>query len=306
MAKHTMTNLPTQSMLRLSGASSLASAIDKHGGMAFFANKMGLKLNKRRPNGYWSDVSVVFKEVDPYITIQPHGEETFPTMPTAKELIHAGRSDLVRAIRLHGGFLGVAQKMQVRCHKNQCLEEIDVVNILRDMQQQGEPLTRLSVSNSNIPGLESAIERLGGFPYFLSLLEKENEPCILELPQADTKFDNALLTESTMQRASWSLHCPQPYIEKVANYMRLWLASHKYLCRLPTRAELSKSGREDIWKAIQRAGGIRRLAEYMDMDYEETRGRKKKEKETNIVQENDNGNTELELFEAYNEFILIE
>ena len=55
MQIYKLDRLPTQRELRAAQASSLASAIDLHGGMAEFSSRLKVPMAARRPNGYWAD-----------------------------------------------------------------------------------------------------------------------------------------------------------------------------------------------------------------------------------------------------------
>jgi hypothetical protein len=301
MEGHGTETLPTQAMLRASGAHSLASAIDAHGGLSVFASILGVKLHKRRPNGFWSNSDALKREIQAYIVEGSRGM----MMPTAQELVQAGRSDLVRAIRMHGGFSKVALLMGIEPHRSgHHWEEVEILNVLQHLKDEGRDISRSTIREmTDMPGLESAIDRLGGFPYFMNLLDDNNESCQL------------YLTESMKRRGIddvWSydgpvceqLQCPKPYIEKVAKKVVSWI--HVVgLSRLPTRKELEVHDRLDLWRCIQRAGGLQKLAEYLDMDYVETRGRKtasgsvQSKANNNDYEKNNNLN-------AYHEFVLID
>ena len=299
MKENNMSTLPTQAMLRKNGKHSLASSIDDHGGLSIFASKMGLKLYKRRPNGFWSNLKVLKHEITQFIKEE---ESNHPdSMPTAQELVKAGRSDLVRAIRMHGGFSEVASSIGVKSHRSlHQWEESGILNFLQGLKQNGIEISRTSIRKANLSGLESAIDRLGGFPYFIQLLEDDREECVLFLKDSINPDGNNLsLEKPTCEH----LKCPIPYIERVARKLSIWMSlrkSNSFNDRLPTRKELEDAGRLDIWRSIQRAGGVQRMSEYLSLPYKETRGRKSREME----QEKTEGL--LEKWNAYEDFILID
>lgn len=302
MVAHGTETLPTQAMLRASGAHSLASAIDAHGGLSVFASRLGLKLHKRRPNGFWSNSDALKREIHAYIVEGSRGM----MMPTAQELVQAGRSDLVRAIRMHGGFSKVALLMGIEPHRSgHHWEEVEILNVLQHLKDEGRDISRSTIRElTDMPGLESAIDRLGGFPYFMNLLHEENESCQL------------YLTESMKHRGIddvWSydgpvceqLQCPKPYIEKVAKKVVSWIHVAG-LSRLPTRKELETHDRLDLWRCIQRAGGLQKLAEYLDMEYIETRGRKTASESLPREVNTNNYDYRKNNSNAYKEFVLID
>jgi hypothetical protein len=81
--------------------------------------------------------------------------------------------------------------------------------------------------------------------------------------------------------------------------------------RIPTRAELVTAGRDDLWSAVQRCGGGRRVAEYMGLEWVETRGRRKKsasdgeESDGSGGSGSDDPRSEIYMLDAYEEFVFI-
>ncbi len=301
--------LPTQGMLRSGGAHSLAASIDFHGGLSVFASRMNLKLHTRRPNGYWQNFNALRDELLAFLSASsiakqesddesPAGPEFI--MPTAQDLMKEGRSDLVRAVRLHGGFTHVALAMGINSHRSSSQwEETGILKALRKLKDQGMQISRHTIREADMAGLESAIDRLGGFPYFLKLLEEDKESCQLFLTSSS---GDDIWSESM---ACDQLHCPTPYIDKVANNVLVWMQTNsdiKY--RLPTRSELELSGRLDLWRCIQRAGGLQKLSEYLNIPFIETRGRKKaKARKEEMAQDTPDL---LQSWKAYEEFVLID
>lgn len=298
MQENSVTILPTQAMLRQAGACSLASSIDYHGGIHFFASKLGLKAYKRRPNGFWSSIESVRGEIMEYVTTQvgDDGMEHL-IMPTAQDLVEAGRSDLVRAVRLHGGFHKVALSIGAVSHRSRHWEETEILKVLSNLNEGGHAVCRKTVREMNIDGLESAIDRLGGFPYFIQLLDEEHEMCVVHLSSSDA------WSSSSEEPACDQLQCPIPYIQKVATKVRVWMASKGLSRRLPTRKELENANRVDIWRGIQRAGGLQKLSEYMHVEFVETRGRKKTKKKEEVIESTQ---VLLDSWNAYEDFVLID
>lgn len=298
MQENSVTMLPTQAMLRQAGACSLASSIDYHGGIHFFASKLGLKSYKRRPNGFWSNIESVRGEIQEYVTTQvgDDGVEQL-IMPTAQDLLEAGRSDIVRAVRLHGGFHKVALSIGAVSHRSRQWEEAEILKMLSNLNERGHEVCRKTVREMNMDGLESAIDRLGGFPYFIQLLDEEHEMCVVHLSSSD-----AWSSSSSEEPVCDQLQCPVPYIQKVATKVRVWMASKGLSRRLPTRKELENANRVDIWRGIQRAGGLQKLSEYMHVEFVETRGRKKTKKKKVI----ESTQVLLDSWNAYEDFVLID
>ena len=317
------TVLPTQGMLRSGGAHSLASSIDFHGGLSVFATRMDLKLHTRRPNGYWQNFNALRDELLAYLSHQENqkdenadenADESSPSpspsaaspefiMPTAQDLVKEGRSDLVRAVRLHGGFTQVALAMGINSHRSASQwEEVGILKVLRKLKNKGKEVSRQTIREADMAGLESAIDRLGGFPYFIKLLDDDKESCQLFL--TTSSVDDFWTSEAM---GCDQLQCPTPYIDKVANNVVVWMETHSDITyRLPTRRELELNGRLDLWRSIQRAGGLQKLSDYLDIPYVETRGRKKTQPSEKEQKTADETPDLLQTWKAYEEFTLID
>lgn len=120
--------MPTAKELEFSGRSDLAGAIRRHG-WARIATAAGLRLSsvarprslnltfcttlqlrsgRMRPYCYWRDFENVRNEVEDIM--QSNGLQA---LPSARILLSLGRSDLLRAITLHGGWLKVADRLNI-------------------------------------------------------------------------------------------------------------------------------------------------------------------------------------------------
>ena len=393
--------LPTQAELRRGGASSLSSAIDAHGGLALFADILGMDLSVRKPNGYWEDFDNLAKEVKPYLVGAKVAASDGPTdlkivkedalsrvsqglpklyMPTQKQLIDAGRSDLIRAIRQHGGSSAVAERLGVSVKRGQgrTVRDVwkDLVRFVRgvDLEDGGskqvsmesesdydndeEALcivglpTRQELLSGGRGDLVAALDRLGGFPLFRKYLEEicadeeawwsmeessmvtyyrghrngaTCKPATLpsqfvspnvdgwrgDVPGRVSNFSKVFIHNEgesihrtdVVGGAVSQFDVPQreralPVLERVAADVAAWMRVHRHgtiVCtdrnscqdridnfdasknksnRAPTKAELLASDREDLWKAVQRIGGMKRIAEHLGLEWIETRGRK--------------------------------
>jgi protein-tyrosine-phosphatase/ribosomal protein L13E len=184
--------LPTQRELRASGASSLASAVDAHGGLAAFARRLGVPMAARRPNGYWDEFENLARALKPYLVAAPPtgsasgGAEQ--VLPTQAALGAAGRADLLRAIRHHGGSAAVAARLGVGAKKGTGWSQEELVEELRVVAEaSGAGAGAPSGSGAGAAGLPSrallvaggrrdlaaAVQKLGGFEYFRGLAAAE-------------------------------------------------------------------------------------------------------------------------------------
>ena len=97
--------MPTQIELFKAGLGSLNVAIQKHRGLLAVAERLKLKLAyTAKRAGYWDDFTNLARELLTFI--KEYG--THNVMPSQQELMEATRSDLVNAIRRHGGQYFVA------------------------------------------------------------------------------------------------------------------------------------------------------------------------------------------------------
>eukprot|EP00871_Galdieria_phlegrea_P002424 jgi/Galph1/3182/GphlegSOOS_G1833.1 len=103
--------MPTMNDFKNIGRMDLIAAIRIHGGMRKVANRIQLKLRKgsRATQLRIKDWNWLKKEIEEWI--RTHGNPSFPLLPTSRQLLEAGRQDMVRAIRFHGGQEQVANKL---------------------------------------------------------------------------------------------------------------------------------------------------------------------------------------------------
>jgi hypothetical protein len=103
--------MPSTSVLRSSGLSSLADALGRFGGVYEVAAKLNLTCGK--PRGYWQDYANTRKEFEDFLAIwritagEPNG------VPTQDMIRKAGRQDLIAAMQLHGGMQRLAQELDL-------------------------------------------------------------------------------------------------------------------------------------------------------------------------------------------------
>lgn len=101
--------MPKHRELMETGATSLSSAIVRHGGLAKFAKCLGLDSHPRKSWGYWKDFENVVHEVEEWM--QKYG--TPGLMPTREELRNTGHGTLSNAVTAHGGIEAVAVRLQL-------------------------------------------------------------------------------------------------------------------------------------------------------------------------------------------------
>ena len=103
--------MPSSRYLRENGRRDLDNAITNMGGYRKVAGLLGWSNSSaRRPNGYWKDFATLKKELLLF-TKENSSEITPGLMPTQKQLRDLGRSDIVKAIEIHGGTTAVAEEL---------------------------------------------------------------------------------------------------------------------------------------------------------------------------------------------------
>lgn len=110
--------MPKARDLRAAGRSDIDNAIAKMGGYPAIAELLGWSVPfSRRPTGYWKDFSNLQSELLAFIQLNsPHPQSPTSSylMPTQRELRAAKRSDLADAIERHGGFITVAEQLNLK------------------------------------------------------------------------------------------------------------------------------------------------------------------------------------------------
>jgi len=100
--------IPTKEDLTQAGESSLAAAINLHGGFPAVTQKLKLRLSyERKPRGYWKNPDNLRAE----ITNVAEQLGNPGVLPTHEELTQIGRTDLNSAISDNGGWSSVARKL---------------------------------------------------------------------------------------------------------------------------------------------------------------------------------------------------
>lgn len=103
--------MPTHAQLAAAGRMDLIGAIIRHGGFGAVARRLGLRPT-RRAAGYWRSLTNLERELRAFITSEDGVDPE--ALPARKQLIAAGRQDLARAIKWHGGFAQVARRLRLK------------------------------------------------------------------------------------------------------------------------------------------------------------------------------------------------
>lgn len=153
--------MPTRTQLTQAGRHDLAGAISRAGWSVVaeaanlplssiarprslnlvFATRLHLATGRMRPYMYWRNFNHVHGEL-----LQTMRELNMSYLPSARCLIHIGRSDLVRAIRIHGGWRAVAARMDVKCASDKPLTKRDHTLSISLREYVAEELERVTRS----------------------------------------------------------------------------------------------------------------------------------------------------------------
>lgn len=193
-----------------------------------------------KPPGYWSDFATLEREILAFI--DACGAPG--VMPTAQALRAAGRHDLDRAIRIHGGIVAVAERLGL-AHRGQrrprgywsnpANVDRELLAFVAERGQPGVMPTQSALAAAGRDDLANAIARAGG-QYATARR--------LGLRAADTRRAPNYWTDfASLERE-----------------LRAFVTEPGRLQRMPTLGELLAAGRFDLHYAVQRHGGFRAVA----------------------------------------------
>lgn len=228
--------MPKEDELRGWGLSSLAFAIQKHGGFPKFARNHGY-LSFRKPNGYYADFEVLKVELLRWVDESGLAR----TMPTTQQLKNASppRSDLVKAISQHGGPSEVAKILDLR--------------MTHDMKPSGYYDDPRNLARE----IYSAVDELrlsGAMPTSKQLVAFGSSSVVSAVCKHGGFWSVAQrlgLTPNRKQKGYWT---EETVDVEVLEFLRLTGAEGW----MPTGFEFREAGRADIEVAIYRHGGTTR------------------------------------------------
>ncbi len=238
MAKHGAKGvMPTQSELKAKKRTGLSHAISKHGGFIAVAKRLGLRrADTDKPSGFWDGFRNLEEELREFVVRNGIGG----AMPTKRVLKSAGRSDLVHAIRKHGSFQAVADRLGLKYTNLDKLKGYwdDFANVEKELLAYIEKKgidNRMPTNNeldaAGHSDLRGAIGRHGGFTqvaYRLGLTSRYTDK-------------------------------PKGYLNNFSNLERelhAFIAEHRLGNSMPTKEYLIKAGRSDLARAIGIHGGV--------------------------------------------------
>jgi superfamily II DNA or RNA helicase/septum formation topological specificity factor MinE len=236
--------MPTHEELKKADLSSLAAAIQKHGGYPTVAERLGLELAyTRKELGYWDDFTNLESEILAFI--KEHG--TVGIMPTYEELKEAQLSSLAVAIAKHGGCQSVAEKLGLGL-----ADARKPLNYWKDFSNLKRELLAFIEKHGT----------LGVMPTDKKLIKAGRG----DLPSVIRKHGGS---QSVAERLGLTYAKKRTgYWDDFANLERELLAfieKHGTPGVMPTREEFKKASRNDLNNALHRYGGSQSVAERLGL-----------------------------------------
>lgn len=269
--------MPTERQLVAAGRKELAGAIRRHstwreiaaeldlvlssvarprGLNLIFCTKLRLRSGRMRPYMFWREFGNVEEEVRQFMRARRDTEgrdgsddvSSKRAIPTAAELERAGRSDLIRAIGMHGGWERVAEQMQLREHRRSAWGEFaavqtEIERIIADGKLREDMMPSLAVlKRDGARGLYSAVVRRHG--------------------GATAVAKRMGLTNAVERKPRGYWACAQNRRREVEDCVRVLCERRgdRDAMAMPTRAELKEIGRTDVTRGVMRYGGFRAIA----------------------------------------------
>ncbi len=235
--------MPTESELKKVGRNDLAIAIlRKHGGYRMVATRMALVFAyKISPRNYWHDFSNIEREILNYIG----SNGTEGVMPTQQELQKAGRSDLVSAIKKHGDYQAVAERLGLTYAKRRDGYWDDPSNLEREL------LTY--ISEHGTPGVMPAHEELskGGRSDLASAIS--------------THGGYRVVAERFGLKVAYAAKSPGYWSnsDNLKRELLSFIENNGMSGVMPTRDQLVKTGYGALAAGIAKQGGHQKIAEQL-------------------------------------------
>lgn len=261
--------MPTQKELRALRRSDIVEAIQKHGGSAAVAERLGLaQRSPKKSRHYWKDWSLVEREIRAFVATRDGPRKAIDEpelmvasreasqrllpksskqrMPSQKELRAAGRADLAEAITdHHGGFREVAKRLGYRSRKKDDFFYDNFYNVAREVYQvvlnagteSIMPSTTLlkAVDRSD---LAAAIAKYGG------------------MSDVSQRLGLQYKVRTREAFKDWGL-----FRRNLMSFME----THGTPGEIPSSRALNNFGRRDLYQAILHHGGSRAVADKMGL-----------------------------------------
>ncbi|MEP0746839.1 helicase-related protein [Coleofasciculus sp. FACHB-501] len=198
--------------------------------------------SQRKPNSYWDELTNLERELMAFIN--EHG--TLGLMPRAIEFVKAGRSDLANAMRKHGGFQSVAEKLGLTYARKRPGYWDEFTNVKQNLFAFiekngvfGVMPTKQELQTAGYGDLANAIEgEYGGYAAVAKRLG---------------------LTCAKRQRGY------SDDINNVKHEILAFVEKHGTPGVMPTEGELKKAGQGALLGAVKKHGGTHKVAELLGL-----------------------------------------
>ncbi len=234
--------MPAKRTLQAKGLNGLVSAISKHGGIFVVAARLGLKCSEsHKPSGYWHDFENIRKELLKFVA--KHGTDGM--MPIDAEFKKANLSHLASAIRRHGGFAAVAEKVGLK------------------FSAERKPLGYWNDFGSVKSEIEAFIAK-HGTPGVMPSPFELNEVGCTNLVNAIKKHGGVAVVAERLGLRRTQSNKPAGYWKNFAHIkeaLRAFISERGTEGVMPTTRELEVAGRADLIVGIGKHGGLTAVAE---------------------------------------------
>ena len=247
IAKYGETGLmPTKRTLKAKGLNGLVSAISKHGGIFVVAERLGLNCSEsHKPSGYWHDFDNIRKELLEFVA--KHGTDGI--MPIDAEFKKANLSHLASAIRRHGGFAAVAEKVALK------------------FSSERKPLGYWNDFGSVNSEIEAIIAK-HGTPGVMPSRFELNEVGCTNLVNAIKKHGGVAVVAERLGLRRTQPNKPAGYWKDFAHVeeaLRAFISERGTEGVMPTSRDLEVAGRADLIVGIGKHGGLAAVAEKLKL-----------------------------------------
>lgn len=235
--------MPSREAMERAGRADLSAAVAVYGGILAVAERLGLEWRARqhRP-GFWQQPGILEREVRAFV--RQHGRRG--QMPTERELMAAGRSDLMNVVRLRGGIHVVAKRLGLATRRARTARpkgywhafanlRREMLAYLDEQDLQGRLPSARRLTADGRDDLTRAIAIHGGF----------------SAVAARMKLSRAL---SQRPRVRWQ------DLKTVARELRAFIRKHGRSGIMPTGPELVAAGHSGLLGGIKEHGGCRTVA----------------------------------------------
>lgn len=250
--------MPSTTQLKDAGQRAIVRGIYLyHGSPGEVAARLGLTVAATaKPRNYWTDFDNLEREMRTFLE-----QQGWSKLPSSRQMRLAGRSDLLHAIRLHGGASAVAQRLGLRSANTQKPKGYwgDFFNLERDLRaflaEQG--------LGDRLPGPQVFLAQ-GRHDLLYAMRQHGGMPAVAK--------------RLALQRSSQTK--PPGYWQDFLNLeseLRMFLTQQGVVDHLPGEKVFQAQHRRDLVLAIRMHGGMRAVAKQLVLALRPDRARKERQ-----------------------------